>query len=351
MKRLIGTTAAIFLAAACGQSTKAGSGVPIITSFTVAPTTLPAGGGSITLAWTVTGATTLSINGGVGTVTPVTTGSISGTVTATATFTLTATNASGISMANATVTVGGGTPTTAPTINSFTLSPPTLAAAGGGTASWNVTGATSLTLGGPAVSPVSATPLTVGNTDFTADQSAIFTLFATNSVGTTVKNAVVTVGGDDAPEFDFTAGSGTTYTGTWGFDESNVVTPPPGSGTSCTVVVTETAANLVTVNVSIDTTGTYTDWSCSGDANNAVTPNLITSTETGGGFSCTVTGDASCGSFTANATGAFGFGSFDDLFTNDSLVIVWNFTIAGATTASCNGQTLAYAFVVQPPAP
>jgi len=179
MKRLLGTTAAILLAAACGQSTK-GGGVPTITSFTVAPTTLPAGGGSITLAWTVTGATTLSINGGVGTVTPVTTGSITGTVTATATFTLTATNASGNSMANATVTVGG-TPTTAPTINSFTLSPPTLAAAGGGTASWNVTGATSLTLGGPAVSPVSATPLTVGNTDFTADQSAIFTLFATAS--------------------------------------------------------------------------------------------------------------------------------------------------------------------------
>jgi len=348
MKRLIGTTAAIFLAAACGQSTKAGSGVPIITSFTVAPTTLPAGGGSITLAWTVTGATTLSINGGVGTVTPVTTGSISGTVTATATFTLTATNASGNSMANATVTVGGGTPTTAPTINSFTLSPPTLAAAGGGTASWNVTGATSLTIGGPDVVSASATPVTIGNTDYSADQSVVFALFATNSIGTTIKNAVVTVGGDDAPEFDFTAGTtGITYTGTWGFVVDNVVTAPPGSGTSCTAVIQETATNEVSLQVTFDDDGTYTGFTCTGDFSNAVTPNLFTSTSSG--FSCAVTGDATCGSFTATATGAFGTGTFDENIAGDPLVIVWNFTISGATNASCNGQTPAYAFVVQPP--
>lgn len=349
MKRLIGTMVVIFLAAGCGQSTKGGgSGVPTITSFTVAPTTLPAGGGSITLAWSVTGATSLSINGGVGSVTPVTTGSISGTVTATTTFTLTATNASGNSMANATVTVGGS-PTTAPTINSFTLSPPTLAAAGGGTASWNVTGATSLTIGGPDVQSASATPVTVGNTDYTANQSVVFALFATNSIGTTIKNAVVTVGDDDAPEFDFTAGTtGITYTGTWGFVVDDAVVAPPGSGTSCTAVIQETGTNDVSLNVTFDDTGTYTEFTCTGTFSNAVTPNLITSTSAG--FTCTVTGDATCGSFTATATGAFGTATFDENIAADPLVIVWNFTLSGATTASCNGQTRAYAFVVQPPA-
>lgn len=77
---------------------------PTINSFTATPT-LPAGGGTTTLAWNVTGATSLSIDQGVGSVTPLTTGSTTKAITATTTFTLTATNAAGNVTATATTTV------------------------------------------------------------------------------------------------------------------------------------------------------------------------------------------------------------------------------------------------------
>jgi hypothetical protein len=88
--------------AGCSSSS---SSAPTIASFTATPSSLPAGGGSVTLAWTVSGATSLSINQSVGTVTPVTTGSTSAQVTATTTFTLTATNSGGSSTGTAQATV------------------------------------------------------------------------------------------------------------------------------------------------------------------------------------------------------------------------------------------------------
>lgn len=87
--------------AGCSSS---GSG-PTITSFTATPSTLPTAGGSVTLAWVVTGATTLSIDQGVGSVSPVTSGNATAQVTATTTFTLTATNSGGTSTSTAKVTV------------------------------------------------------------------------------------------------------------------------------------------------------------------------------------------------------------------------------------------------------
>lgn len=75
---------------------------PLIATFTANPAVLPAGGGNVTLSWTVYGATSLSISNGLGTVTPITTpstgiiqGSIVQGVTETSTLTLTATNAVG----------------------------------------------------------------------------------------------------------------------------------------------------------------------------------------------------------------------------------------------------------------
>ena len=80
---------------------------PVISSFTATPPSLPTGGGNTTLAWTVTGATSLSIDGGVGDVTGATSKSVA--VTATKTFTLTATNTSGSSTSTVDVTVGTAT--------------------------------------------------------------------------------------------------------------------------------------------------------------------------------------------------------------------------------------------------
>ena len=83
--------------------------VPIISSFTASPTSITAGQ-SATLFWSVSGATSLSINQGVGTVAGTTSKSVS--PTATTTYTLTATNSSGSVTASATVTVNAVAPTT-----------------------------------------------------------------------------------------------------------------------------------------------------------------------------------------------------------------------------------------------
>ncbi|MDP2877519.1 MAG: fibronectin type III domain-containing protein, partial [Holophaga sp.] len=92
---------------------------PVISAFTASPTTITAGGSS-TLAWTVTGATSLSIANSVGTAIGTVTGtSLSVTPSATTIYTLTATNAAGNSTATATVTVTpvstDTTPPSAPT--------------------------------------------------------------------------------------------------------------------------------------------------------------------------------------------------------------------------------------------
>jgi hypothetical protein len=96
----------------------AGSGNrPIVTSFSANPATILQGSQS-TLTWTVTGADTVSIDNGVGTVVP--NGSVQVTPAATTTYTLTATNAAGQTIATTQVTVQGrvriitftGTPTT-----------------------------------------------------------------------------------------------------------------------------------------------------------------------------------------------------------------------------------------------
>ena len=80
---------------------------PVISSFTATPAAIATGGTS-TLSWSVNGATTLSINQGVGTVTGT---SKVVTPSATTTYTLTATNAIGSVIATTTVTVSSGVPT------------------------------------------------------------------------------------------------------------------------------------------------------------------------------------------------------------------------------------------------
>ena len=77
---------------------------PTILSFTAAPGSLPAGGGSTTLSWSVVGATKITVDGGVGDVTGQSSKAV--TVAATKSFTLTAENANGSVTATADVTVG-----------------------------------------------------------------------------------------------------------------------------------------------------------------------------------------------------------------------------------------------------
>jgi Bacterial Ig-like domain len=92
---------------------------PTITSFTATPPSLPAGGGSLTLIWDVKDATTLRIDGGVGTVTGT---SKAVSIMSTTTFTLTATNAAGSSTQTTSVRVEAEADTTPPTV--LSVDPP-----------------------------------------------------------------------------------------------------------------------------------------------------------------------------------------------------------------------------------
>ncbi len=83
---------------ACPQPVPA----PVIDSFSATPTLLPAGGGTVTLAWSQTSATSLSIDQGVGTVTGA---SKDVTVTTSTTFTLSASNATGSATKSVAVSV------------------------------------------------------------------------------------------------------------------------------------------------------------------------------------------------------------------------------------------------------
>jgi hypothetical protein len=104
------------LAVACGSSPAPGQGQssgPVIHRFEATPGALAEGGGTVSLSWDVAGATRLSVDPGVGTVTPVTTGSLEVAVTEGTRFSLRATGEDGsTSLANADVTVPGTCRTT-----------------------------------------------------------------------------------------------------------------------------------------------------------------------------------------------------------------------------------------------
>lgn len=152
---------------------------PVITSFTATPSNITTGSSSA-LSWSVTGATSLSVNQGIGTVTG------TGTVvhpTTTTTYTLTATNPGGKVTANVTVTVNA----VPPIIAAFTATPATISIGSSTTLAWNVAGATSLSLD-QGVGTVTGT-----STSVTPVATTTFTLTATNAVGGTTATATVTV--------------------------------------------------------------------------------------------------------------------------------------------------------------
>jgi len=140
------------------------TGSPTISSFSASPSSISFGGSS-TLSWSVSGATTLSIDQGVGVVTG-TSKSVSPTLTAT--YTLTATNTNGSSVAQTTVTVNLNPDITPPTV---TLTSPTS----------NQTVSGSITLSASASDPVVAGQVTSGlfQTSILVDT----TVYATSSTG------------------------------------------------------------------------------------------------------------------------------------------------------------------------
>src|SRR5258708_287931 len=172
--------------AGCGGVTPTASNVggPTIVSFAANPGSINSGGSS-TLSWESSGATSISISPG-GFTSTTASGSTSVMPTATTTYTLTATNGAGSTTATVTVTV---TTAAKPTISSFTANPTSTNSGGSSTLSWATSGATSI-----GISPGGFTSTAAfGATSVTPTATTTYTLTATNSAGSTTATATVTV--------------------------------------------------------------------------------------------------------------------------------------------------------------
>ena len=154
---------------------------PTISSFTVSDSDIRAGE-STTLSWNVSGAGSVSIDGGVGAVP--TSGSAPVSPAATNTYTLTATNAVGSSTAQVTVDVDRS-----PLINDFTIDQPNVDPGTQVTLSWDVLNADTLTIDqgiGDVTGQANATD--------TPSSTRTYVLTAMNTHGTSTANVSVVVG-------------------------------------------------------------------------------------------------------------------------------------------------------------
>jgi hypothetical protein len=157
-------------------------------SLTANPTSVPSGGSS-TLTWSTTDASSCTASGG-WSGTKATSGSQStGALTASTDFLLTCTGAGGSASVSARVTVTGGTPV--PTV-SLTANPTSVASGGASTLTWSSTNATSCTASGD----WSGTKATSGSQSTGAlTASGNFTLTCTGAGGSASASATVTLTG------------------------------------------------------------------------------------------------------------------------------------------------------------
>ncbi|MFO0673517.1 MAG: hypothetical protein U0235_28525 [Polyangiaceae bacterium] len=178
-------------------------GPPTIQTFTATPTALPAGGGDVTLAWSVDDYNLVTLDGL--DVSPYLSKVMH--VTQTTTFTLKATNVLGESTATALVTVGAPP---LPTINSFTATPNALSGAGNVTLAWDTSDATSVSIdqGVPAINGAT------GQISVAVSATKTFTLTATNVTGNTTKSVNVVVSSPGDRFVDATNGNDATGDGT-----------------------------------------------------------------------------------------------------------------------------------------
>jgi hypothetical protein len=167
----------------------------VINSFNASPASITIGS-SATLNWNVSGATSVSIDQGIGAI-----GAVGNTLVspgATTSYTLTATNSAGSSTAATQVIVSGVIPFPVgfPVINSFTATPPSILVGGSTILSWNVSGATSVSIdpGIGAVASVSSKSVSPGST-------TNYTLTASNSFGWVSQSITVTVNTIVIPPF------------------------------------------------------------------------------------------------------------------------------------------------------
>ena len=178
---------------------------PEIASFTASPAAITLGASS-TLAWSVTGATSISIAADSGAGPGVVTGSsVSVSPTVNTLYTLTATNGSGVTSTR-TVMVTVSAPL--PVINSFNATPASISTGTSSTLAWSVTGASQLSI----AANVGTSPGNVTGVNLVVSplETTVYTLTARNAEGA-VLTATTTVTVTEAPPtadiISFTASS------------------------------------------------------------------------------------------------------------------------------------------------
>jgi peptidoglycan/xylan/chitin deacetylase (PgdA/CDA1 family) len=217
---------------------------PVLISFTATPSTISLGSTAL-LAWSVTGASSTSIDQGVGVVAG---SSKSVSPTQTITYTLTATNPGGSVSTTTTVTVvqpPPPPPPAKPVIGSFTATPASIAAGSSAVLSWTVTGASSTSID-QGVGTVTGSSKSVSPA-----QTTTYTLTATNPGGSVTAVATVTVTPPVTPPSsnliangNLEAGTGATPTGWhsdyWGSLKATFAYPVGGIGSAKGAKITVT---------------------------------------------------------------------------------------------------------------
>ena len=291
---------------------------PVIGSFTASSTSITVGG-STTLRWTTTDATSTSIDQGVGSVTPVASGSKSVSPATTTKYTLTAGGVSGCTAATDAVTVK-----VKPRIDSFTADAATITEGQSTTLRWTTTNATSVSIPG-----TSGTLAVDGNTSISPTTTTTYTLTASNADGSNTATKKVTV--VDPPVIDSFSASKTTITE----GQSTKLSWTTTDATSVTIsTISGTLALDGSRNVSPTTTTTYTLTA----KNSADTPATVTSTVT-----VTVNRLPPTANLEANPTEFFGL--------TDPVDLTWSTTRAtsaeidngvGSVTPVAAGSTTVY---------
>ncbi len=169
---------------------------PAIQAFVATPATID-GGQTSTLAWTITGANSVDIQPGVGTVTG---RSVVVSPTSTTTYSLTATNAAGATNATVIVAVTAPAASTsspssalAPSIGSFAASNTSITLGQATTLSWTTTGATAVSLDN-GIGAMS----TNGSYTVSPSVNTTYTLSATGAGGVTTQTVAITVSSSNA---------------------------------------------------------------------------------------------------------------------------------------------------------
>ena len=161
--------------------------MPGITASLVADPFQITPGGTATLRWTTSGATSAMIDQGVGAATPLAGGSVSVSPTANTTYTLSATGDAGTATASAHVNTTTSTQPACPVIDTFSALPLSITAGGSSTLRWETSDADSVTISG-----VTGALAVDGSTTVSPSADTTYTLTASGA-SCTPASAAITV--------------------------------------------------------------------------------------------------------------------------------------------------------------